>query len=397
MARGVSGGVQGLSAQTLDIESQEELWSLGLAMVAPVRAHGALAGFLAVGRKRSGTAYQSEELAFLSAVAAQVAIALERATAEGAQFGRYRIERRLGVGGVAEVFLAWQLGPGGFERKVALKRPLPDLAEDPECAAMFLDEARIAAQLHHRNIVQVYEIDQQDGVYFIAMEYVDGPSLRSLIKTAAARGQRVPVRVGASIARAVLRALGHAHQLTDAHGQSVGLVHRDVTPSNILLTAAGEVKLVDFGIARAADRMYRTRTGMARGTVPYMSPEQAQGSPVDARSDLYSAGAVFYELFTSHRAFPEGPTTSAPLGVSRLEPSLPAALDSVLARALSFDRKHRHANAEAFWGELVEVLSPPGPADEEEVAAWVRELAATPSPGLEPTARVQAPIHGGDK
>ena len=179
--------------------------------------------------------------------------------------------RRLGVGGCAEVHLAWQIGPGGFERRVALKRPLPRMAEDAEHVAMFLHEARIAAALRHPNIAQIVEVGRHQGAYFIAMEYVDGVPLRSLRD-----GTAMPLAIALAILMPLLGALEYAHAACDAHGRWLRLVHRDVTPSNVLISAAGEVKLVDFGIARSTARLDQTRTGVVRGTPAYMSPEQAR-------------------------------------------------------------------------------------------------------------------------
>lgn len=208
---------------------------------------------------------------------------------------------------MAEVHLASQLGPGGFERRVALKHPLPHLAEDAESVAMFLDEARISAQLSHRNIVSVYEVDQHEGRYFIAMEYVDGQSLRALIKRSWELQRPVPLPVAGAIAREALAALAYAHDAPGPDGRPLQLVHRDVTPANILVTIRGEVKLMDFGIARAAERLAATRTGSVKGTLAFMSPEQARGQPVDRRADLYSFAATLYELLTLKRAFPDEP------------------------------------------------------------------------------------------
>lgn len=372
LKQGDAGGVKHLAPRELAEAAQQELWTLGLAMVAPISAHGMLLGFLGVGRKQSGTVYRSSELVFLGAVATQISIVLTRPT-DGTQFGRYRIDRRLGIGGIAEVFLAWQTGPGGFERKVALKRPLPYLVEDPQCAAMFLDEARIASQLQHRNVVRVYEIDKHDGAYYIAMEYIDGPSLRTLIRAAWSRHVGVPVPVGVSIGAAILAALGHAHEQCDPNGRPLGVVHRDVTPSNVLLSSAGEVKLVDFGIARAGSQLHQTRTGQIRGTLPYMSPEQASGMPLDHRADLYSAAVVIYELLTGKRPFPEGPSATPPAPPSR-HATIPAALDAVLLKALSRRPDHRYPSADAFRIALAQAIAPAPLATEAEIAAWMRSV-----------------------
>jgi hypothetical protein len=372
------GGLRGLAPQLLTSAAQEQLWSLGLAMVAPLRAHGAILGFIGVGRRRSGWSYHDTDQTFLNAVAAQVASIVTRPE-QDAHVGRYRIERRLGLGGMAEVFLAWQLGPGGFERRVALKRPLPELTQDPTCRAMFLDEARIASQLHHHNIAQIFEIDRHQGAYFIAMEFVDGPSLRDLIRIGAAHRARVPLPIALAIAHAILAALAHAHDRTTPTGEPMGLVHRDVTPSNVQLTLDGEVKLLDFGIARAGTQLYRTQTGVVRGTVPYMSPEHAVGDAFDHRADLFSAGALLHELLTYCRAFPAGPRPDGLVPASTLNPSLPRALDAVLAKAMAFDAADRYPSADAFAEALDAALAPITAASERDIAVWIASLPREPA------------------
>jgi GAF domain-containing protein len=380
---GGAGGVHSLAQQELDPMAQGDLWSLGLAAVVPIRAHGVTAGFLAVGRKRSGGRFEPDDMSYLGAIAAQLGLSLERSTDDGAQLGRYRIERRLGVGGMAEVFLAWQLGPGGFERKVALKRPLPSLEDDADCIKMFLDEARIAAQLHHRNIVQIYEVDSHDGRYYIAMEFVDGPSLRTLIAALNERGQRAPLDISAGIVVAVLAALEHGYSQPDARGRPLQLVHRDVTPSNVLVSRQGDIKLVDFGIARVASRL-ATQTAGVKGTRPYMSPEQASGRVVDRRADLYSIGVLFYELVTGKKAFPDGRGTQDAEPPSQITSGLPRALDRVIARAMAYDRDQRYDTAAELRAAIVDAIVPAKPADPDDIARWLDKTDLAPAKPTEP-------------
>jgi hypothetical protein len=381
-----TGGVGSLSPVPFPLPAQEELWARGLSMAAPVRAHGALVGFLAVGRKRSGFSWRDEELAFLSAVAAQAGAVLERSEVL-ARIGRYRVEKRLAVGGMAEVFLAWQMGEGGFERKVALKRLLPDLAEDPRFTAMLLDEARIASRLSHRHIAQVLDVGKEGDQYFIAMEFVDGPALRRLLAWGGRTQQHVPLPIALAVADTMLSALDYAHALADEKGQPLNIVHRDVTPQNVLLTLRGEVKLVDFGLARASTRQFRTETGVVRGTLPYMSPEQAQQGPIDLRTDVYAAGATLYELFTGHRAFPGGPTGELPARPSSLRANLTAAFDAVLLKAMAAEAPSRWATAGQLRQALMEAALPERPASDSETANWLQrvlvelpEAAAAPAP-----------------
>jgi eukaryotic-like serine/threonine-protein kinase len=284
------------------------------------------------------------------------------------------VERRLATGGMAEVFIAWQLGPGGFERKVALKRLLPELAEDPRHAASLLDEARIAARLSHRNVAQIYEVGLEAGQHFIAMEFVDGPPLRALIAAARKRGEPVPLALWLEIAQSLLAALEHAHTVKDVQGESMGVVHRDVTPANLLVARTGEAKLVDFGLVLANTRLFRTQTGIARGTLPYMSPEQAAGELVDFRADLYSATATLYELLTLRRAFPEGPYVGeGPARASLTRPGLPVALDAVFARGFAASREGRPSSAAELSAEFTKAAGVT-PASEAEVAVWVSAL-----------------------
>jgi len=369
----LGGGLEGLTPNPFSVEAQDQLADLELVAATPVRAHGVVVGFLGVARKRSGLAYTDDDLSFLSAVATEAAHAIERAHGEGSRFGRYRIEKRLGTGGMAEVFLAWQLGLGGFERKVALKRPLPHLADDPDCVAMLLDEARISSSLTHPNIVQIYEVDRHEGLYYIAMEYIDGPSLRALMRSSKSTGRRMPQPVILAIISNVLSALAYAHSQKDAQGRHVCIVHRDVTPGNVLLTAGGAVKLADFGIARAATRLQATRTGHVKGTLPYMAPEQAKGHALDNRTDLYAVGVLLFELIFGKRAFPMGPLHAKPVALRERVASLRPALGRVIGRALSQKPDSRFRNADAMREALLEAL-PVSPARDDEVAAWANGL-----------------------
>ncbi|MDP2274350.1 MAG: protein kinase [Archangium sp.] len=370
-----AGGVAGLSVHPLVPLAQQTLWSLGLALSAPVRAHGVAVGFFGLGRRPSGFSFRAEDQMFLEALASQLGLALERGDVV-TNIGRYRVERRLATGGMAEVFIAWQLGPGGFERKVALKRLLPELAEDPQHAASLLDEARIAARLSHRNVAQVFEVGLEQGQHFIAMEFVDGPPLRSLMAASRKRSAHVPLPIWLQLSQALLSALEHAHTVKDAQGKPMGVVHRDVTPANVLVAKTGEAKLVDFGLVLANTRLFRTQTGIARGTLPYMSPEQAAGELVDCRSDIYSATASLYELLTLARAFPEGPYVGPrPEKVSKVRAGVPAALDEAFDRGFALDKAQRPASAEAFSVELTRAAGVT-PASEAEVAAWVQGLLA---------------------
>jgi serine/threonine-protein kinase len=365
--------VQDLAPRSLESAAQEELWQRELAMIAPIRVHGVAAGFVGVGRKRSGVGYSIEELSFLTIIGAQLGAVLER-TQGDSQLDRYHLERRIGTGGMAEVFLAWQVGPGGFERKVALKRPLPHVSEDPNAVASFLDEAKLAAHLVHPNIAQVYDVGESKGSYFIVMEYVDGPSLRQVLRDVGHKKQVIPIPLAAALAIGVLSALEHAHRVRDDKGRDLQLVHRDVSPRNILLNRSGLAKLVDFGIARAQFQLHVTRTGIVKGTLPYMSPEQANDHALDLRADLYSAGAVIYEMLTGEVAFPKGPIGKRPKPAYALVPDIPPTLDRVLRRATEPNPGARYSSAAEMAEAILESIRPAQPAPADELAAFLRRV-----------------------
>src|SRR5262249_17715327 len=220
------------------------------------------------------------------------------------RLGKYQLIRKLATGGMAEVFLAKTDGPMGFEKQLVIKRILPHLAEDPQFVDMFLGEAKLAAQLNHPNLVQLFDFGEAEGAYFIAMEYIDGPTLRLLL--ARARDLRSPITLGlaARIVSLAAEGLAYAHDFCDrVTAQPLHLVPRDVSPDNILVGRSGAVKLVDFGIAKARGQSHQTQAGTVKGKVAYMAPEQLRGEPLDRRVDLYALGIVLYELCTGRMPF----------------------------------------------------------------------------------------------
>jgi serine/threonine-protein kinase len=271
-------------------------------------------------------------------------------------FGRYELLKRIAGGGMGEVYLARQRGIDGFSRMLVLKTLLPHLCEDEEFITMFKDEARVTAQLIHPNICQVFEFEQVGGVYYMAMEYLRGDDLRRLWKACEARGAPLRVPLICRIIADAAAGLDFAHSLHDADGQPYNIVHRDISPQNILVTFEGGVKVIDFGVAKAAGRAQHTRTGALKGKYSYMSPEQVAGAAVDNRSDIFALGIVLHELLTGRRLFKADSDVQTLARVrechvpppSRLNPQLPVGLDPIVQKALSKDPNDRYHTAQEF-------------------------------------------------
>jgi serine/threonine protein kinase len=281
----------------------------------------------------------------------------------GDAFGRYQLLERIGKGGMAEVFRAVAHGVQGFERMFVVKRIRPDRSDSPKFVQMFCEEARISAQLNHPNIVQVYDFGHIDGAYFMVMENLIGRDLSTVMRAVRARGDAMPPSLAVFIAREAARALHHAHTLALPDGTPAGVVHRDVTPSNIMLLQAGGVKILDFGIAKAEALARRPGpSGRPRlaGKLAYLSPELVRGASVDHRSDIFSLGVVLWEMVAGQRLFlgaDDGETLQNVLTKSIAEPSrrrdgIPAVLDAIVARALDREPGNRYETAEAFANEL---------------------------------------------
>ena len=294
----------------------------------------------------------------------------------GDHFGRFQLLERIGKGGMAEVFRAIAHGVQGFERTFVVKRIRPDRSDSPKFVQMFCEEARISALLHHPNIVQVYDFGHIDGAYFLVMEHLDGTDLSSVMRAVRARRGAVPPSVAVFIAREIARALHHAHVLQLPDGAPAGVVHRDVTPSNIMLLKTGGVKILDFGIAKAAALAGRPATpGKAprlAGKLAYLSPEQVRGTPIDHRSDIFSLGVVLWEMVAGERLF-AGASESDTLHNLLLQPvaepsrrreGIPAVLDAIIARALERDPARRYETAEAFANDLDRFLVDAPTADQ---------------------------------
>jgi len=217
--------------------------------------------------------------------------------------GRYEVISHLATGGMAQIYLARQSGLGAFERHVVLKTILRERASDQRFVTMFLDEAKLAATLNHQNIAQVYEVDQADGNYFMAMEYVHGENARAILEHTLRKGWTIPLELAVMIVSGAAAGLHHAHERKGKQGQPLNIVHRDVSPANIMVGYDGSVKVLDFGIAKAEERATKTVGGTIKGKYGYMSPEQCKGKPIDRRSDIFALGICLYELTTLRRAF----------------------------------------------------------------------------------------------
>ena len=314
----------------------------------------------------------------------------------GERFGQYTLLERIAVGGMAEVWKARMRGVEGFQKTVAIKRILPHMTDNAEFVGMFIDEAKLAAQLSHPNIVHIYDLGKMGRDYYIAMEYVDGKDLRSLLNSARRKGLLLPLGLGLLIASRLASALDYAHRKRDFEDREMGLVHRDVSPQNVLLTGDGDVKLCDFGIAKAVSKASQTQMGALKGKLQYMSPEQAWGRPVDARSDLFSLGAVLFEMVTGERLFTGESEISVLESVRQghtrtprqVDPSIPREVDEIVARALAIEPKDRFQSAgemkQALEAALAAISPSTGPTD---LALFIQRVLAPDTVGrYEPAA-----------
>ena len=282
-------------------------------------------------------------------------------------FGRYALLTKIASGGMAELFLARQRGPEGFEKLVAIKRILPARSGDQKFVELFLEEARLAARLSHPNIAQIYDLGIEEQTYFLAMEYVSGENVGTVESRSREQGFRVPLPLVIKIAIDVCEGLYYAHHLTDPLGRPLRVVHCDISPQNILVGYDGSVKIVDFGIARAAADM-RKQSGEVRGKAAYMSPEQVLAQPLDHTSDLFSLGIVLYELLTQRRLFAREELADTARAVReepipplrRFVPEIPPALEMTIMRLLERNRERRYPDARAAQRDLEAVLADRG-------------------------------------
>ncbi len=304
---------------------------------------------------------------------------------DGTQFGQYILKSHIATGGMAEVYKARMMGMEGFQKTVAIKRILPHLTDNDEFVTMFVDEAKLAAQLNHNNIIHIYDLGKIDRSYYIAMEYIEGRDLRSLMKECREHETTLSIPLGLHVTTLLASALDYAHRKRDFENRDLGLVHRDVSPQNVLISNDGDVKLCDFGIAKAASKASHTRAGALKGKLQYMSPEQAWGKDIDHRSDIFSLGLVFYEMLTGKKLFAgdselsileqvRNPKVQPP---SEINPEVPADVEKIVMKALEADREKRYQSARDMQKELEKVMRKHGwAADSADLAQFMRDLVA---------------------
>jgi len=310
------------------------------------------------------------------------------------RFGDYELIERLGVGGMAETFVAIRRGPGGFEQRVCLKRILPTFVGDSEFVQMFLREARLSALLHHGHIARVLDFGITGSTHYLTLELIDGTDLRAALRHLRVRGESLEPGLTSYVAHALASALDFAHT-ADENGHAAGIIHRDVSPSNVLLSEAGEIKLADFGIAKATSHPASVQSGALKGKIPYMAPEYAIGRSCSARSDLFSLGVLLYECLAGYRPF-DGGSDIQTLDRARnghrdllreAAPDTPAPLADAIESLLVPNPDDRPANAATFIAMLAEV--PPPPLAQRDLGVLVRSVEkhdAIPSvPGLAST------------
>src|SRR6516225_5337117 len=300
-------------------------------------------------------------------------------------FGKYYLLDRVNIGGMAEVFKAKAFGVEGFERLLAVKRILPNIAEDEEFITMFIDEAKIAVQLQHANIAQIFDLGKVEDSFFIALEHVHGKDLRSIFDRMRGKGDVMPIQQACYIIMQVCEGLDYAHNKRDAQGRELHLVHRDISPQNVLIGYEGEVKLIDFGIAKAAGKASKTQAGILKGKFGYMSPEQVRGLPIDRRSDIFSVGIVMYELLTNERLFvgeSDFSTLEKVRNVEIMPPSsynkkIPSELERIVLKVLAKDPEDRYQNAIDLHDDLQSFLHKIGEFyARKDLAAWMKKMFA---------------------
>lgn len=329
--------------------------------------------------------------------------AAQPAATTGTAFGQYELIEHIATGGMAEVYKARMKGLEGFQKIVAIKRILPHLTDNDEFVTMFIDEAKLAAQLQHPNIIHIYDLGKIERSYYIAMEYIDGLDLRSILNKLQAKGERFPLPLALYVGARLADALDYAHRKRDFKGQAMALVHRDVSPQNVLISYEGEIKLCDFGIAKAASKASHTRAGALKGKLQYMSPEQAWGKDLDHRSDIFSLGLVLYEMIVGRKAF-SGDSELSILEQVRsprlvppreVDPTIPPEVEQILLKALKEKREERYQSAADMAKDLEAAMRAFEPTPSAaQLAAFLCDLQGRERPALatEAAATVKLPV-----
>jgi serine/threonine protein kinase len=317
------------------------------------------------------------------------------------EYGNYYLLDKIAVGGMAELFRAQQRGVQGFQKIVAIKRILPHMVDNEDFVTMFIDEAKLAAQLTHPNIVQIFDLGKAGSSYYIAMEYVNGRDLRTLLRKAKEYGKPFPEAVAGFVIMKVASALDYAHRKRGFDDRELKLVHRDVSPQNVLISTEGAVKLVDFGIAKAATKASHTVAGALKGKLLYMSPEQALGQPLDNRSDLYSLGLVLFEMLTGERCFQAdsemGVLEKVRMGkigdLRAINPEVSPEMADIVNRALHKGVDQRYASARLLERDLRDLLMKRGhiPA-EHDIAEYLEAVLTGPKDRVEDVVRTRFPL-----
>jgi serine/threonine protein kinase len=287
------------------------------------------------------------------------------AAGEAKAQNRYRVIERLESGGMAEVFRGEAESLAGFKKAVAIKRVLPHLAQNDKFIRMFLDEARLCARLNHANIVQVFDIGHVENTYFIVMEFVDGVNLKAIVEHLRSRNLPVPIPIAVYISMQICNGLQYAHDLPDTDGSLLGIVHRDMSPPNVLVSKRGEVKIVDFGLAKATTQLEKSEQGMVKGKFSYLAPETALGEEVDAQADVFAVGIMLWEMIANRRLFlADSDWATVQLVQKAKIPSIrefckecPADLEAVINKSLAKDKNERYRSAEALAQDLGEFLA----------------------------------------
>lgn len=299
----------------------------------------------------------------------------------GGQLGRYELLTPIAQGGMATVWAARQTGSHGFRKTVALKTMLPSLGDDPQFERMFLAEARLAMRVHHPNIAETLDLGEEDGLLYLVMEWIDGESLSTLLKAIEGSGVRFPIRLALHVCSRASRGLHAAHEVTDDDDQPVGIVHRDVSPQNLMISYDGHVKVVDFGVAKGQTEGMPTQVGQFKGKVPYMAPEQASGEGIDRRTDVFAMGTLLYRLTVGKHPFlgaNQGVTmanvvSAEPMSPQAVHPDFPPELEAVIRRCLAKSPRDRYASMAALADELDALLVSSGmPVTDDELGATIK-------------------------